>query len=100
MATEPILVENKDRFVLFPITHGDIWQMYKKAEASFWTAEEGDLSSDLSDWSQKLSDDERYLIRTVLPFFPPTDGMVNETRRCTSSRRCNTPKPVAFMASR
>ncbi|TDX01072.1 ribonucleoside-diphosphate reductase small subunit [Dinghuibacter silviterrae] len=78
MATEPILVENKDRFVLFPITHGDIWQMYKKAEASFWTAEEVDLSSDLVDWNQKLTDDERYFIKHVLAFFAASDGIVNE----------------------
>src|ERR1700744_562581 len=78
MATEPILVENKDRFVLFPISHGAIWQMYKKAEASFWTAEEVDLSSDLTDWNQKLSDDERYFIRHVLAFFAASDGIVNE----------------------
>jgi len=78
MATEPILVENKDRFVLFPITHGDIWQMYKKAEASFWTAEEVDLSSDLQDWNQKLSEDERYFIKHVLAFFAASDGIVNE----------------------
>jgi ribonucleoside-diphosphate reductase beta chain len=78
MATEPILQENKDRFVLFPITHGDIWQMYKKAEASFWTAEEVDLSSDLADWNQKLTDDERYFIKHVLAFFAASDGIVNE----------------------
>lgn len=78
MATESILVENKDRFVLFPITHGDIWQMYKKAEASFWTAEEVDLSSDLQDWNQKLNEDERYFIKHVLAFFAASDGIVNE----------------------
>lgn len=78
MATEPILVENKDRFVLFPITHGDIWQMYKKHEASFWTAEEVDLSSDLQDWAHKLTEDERYFIKHVLAFFAASDGIVNE----------------------
>jgi len=49
MQHEPILQENSNRFVLFPIQHADIWQYYKKAEASFWTAEEIDLSQDLSD---------------------------------------------------
>jgi ribonucleoside-diphosphate reductase beta chain len=78
MATEPILVENKDRFVLFPITHTDIWQMYKKHEASFWTAEEVDLSSDIQDWSQKLTEDERFFIKHVLAFFAASDGIVNE----------------------
>jgi ribonucleoside-diphosphate reductase beta chain len=78
MPIEPILIENKDRFVLFPITHPDIWQMYKQAEASIWTAEEVDLSSDLQDWNQKLTEDERYFIKHVLAFFAASDGIVNE----------------------
>ena len=75
---EPILKENKDRFVLFPIKHHDIWEMYKKAEASFWTAEEIDLSSDLQDWKNKLSTDEKHFIQHVLAFFAASDGIVNE----------------------
>ncbi|MCO6359857.1 ribonucleoside-diphosphate reductase beta chain [Roseivirga pacifica] len=75
---EPLLKENKDRFVLFPIKHDDIWQWYKKAEASFWTAEEIDLHQDLTDWEQKLNDDERYFIKHVLAFFAASDGIVNE----------------------
>jgi ribonucleoside-diphosphate reductase beta chain len=75
---EPILAENKDRFVLFPIVHNDIWQFYKKAEASFWTAEEIDLHADLSDWSERLNDDERHFIKHVLAFFAASDGIVNE----------------------
>ncbi len=59
-ATEPILQENANRYVLFPIEHDDIWQWYKKQEASFWTAEEIDLHQDLVDWDSKLNDDERY----------------------------------------
>lgn len=78
MSTEPILQENKDRFVLFPIKHNDIWEMYKKAEASFWTAEEIDLSSDQTDWTAKLNDDERHFIKHVLAFFAASDGIVNE----------------------
>lgn len=78
MPIEPILVENKDRFVLFPIGHPDIWKMYKQAEASIWTAEEVDLSPDLQDWNQKLTDDERYFISHVLAFFAASDGIVNE----------------------
>jgi ribonucleoside-diphosphate reductase beta chain len=78
MRIEPILIENKDRFVLFPIGHPDIWQMYKQAEASFWTAEEVDLSPDLQDWSQKLSEDERFFVKHVLAFFAASDGIVNE----------------------
>lgn len=75
---EPILIENKDRFVLFPIRHQDIWNMYKKAEASFWTAEEIDLSTDMSDWENKLNQDEKYFIKHVLAFFAASDGIVNE----------------------
>ncbi len=75
---EPILKENPNRFVLFPIEHDDIWAMYKKAEASFWTAEEIDLSPDLVDWENKLNDDERHFIKHVLAFFAASDGIVNE----------------------
>ena len=74
---EPILKENKSRFVLFPIQHDDIWEYYKKAEASFWTAEEIDLSQDLKDW-QNLNDGERHFISHVLAFFAASDGIVNE----------------------
>ena len=65
---EAILKENKDRFVLFPIQHHDIWKYYKQAEASFWTAEEIDLSQDLRDWAN-LNDGERHFITHVLAFF-------------------------------
>src|SRR5690554_4706223 len=75
---EPILEENKDRFVLFPIKHDDIWAFYKKEEASFWTAEEIDLAPDLIDWETKLNEDERYFIKHVLAFFAASDGIVNE----------------------
>ena len=75
---EPILREDNSRFVLFPIKHHDIWSFYKKAEASFWTAEEIDLQADLNDWENKLNDDERYFIKHVLAFFAASDGIVNE----------------------
>ncbi len=75
---EPILKENPNRFVLFPIEHNDIWDIYKKAEASFWTAEEIDLDQDVTDWENKLSDDERYFIKHILAFFAASDGIVNE----------------------
>lgn len=78
MSKEPILEENSERFVLFPIKHKDIWQMYKQAEASFWTAEEIDLSSDLADWEHKLSADEKHFIKHILAFFAASDGIVNE----------------------
>jgi len=77
MNQEPILAENKNRFVLFPIEHNDIWSFYKKAEASFWTAEEIDLSQDLVDW-ERLNNDERHFVKHVLAFFAASDGIVNE----------------------
>ena len=77
-AIEPILQENKNRFVIFPIKHQDIWEWYKKMEASFWTAEEIDLSQDLNDWNNKLNNDERYFVKHILAFFAASDGIVNE----------------------
>ncbi len=74
---EPLLISNPNRFVIFPIQHDDIWQFYKKAEASFWTAEEIDLQQDLSDW-ENLNENERYFIKNVLAFFAASDGIVNE----------------------
>ncbi|KAI0036046.1 ribonucleotide reductase small subunit [Vararia minispora EC-137] len=75
---EPLLMETKRRFVLFPIQYPEIWQMYKKAEASFWTAEEMDLSKDLHDWNNRMNDGERHFISHVLAFFAASDGIVNE----------------------
>ena len=75
---EPILQENTNRFVLFPIQHDDIWAFYKRAEASFWTAEEIDLQPDLIDWESKLNEDEKHFIKHVLAFFAASDGIVNE----------------------
>ncbi|KAM9551456.1 ribonucleoside-diphosphate reductase subunit M2 [Salvelinus alpinus] len=74
---EPLLKENPRRFVIFPIKYHDIWQMYKKAEASFWTAEEVDLSKDTQHW-ESLKDEERYFISHILAFFAASDGIVNE----------------------
>ncbi len=77
-AVEPILQENENRFVIFPIQHHDIWEWYKKMEASFWTAEEIDLHQDLTDWNTKLTEDEKYFIKHILAFFAASDGIVNE----------------------
>ncbi|KAI4261356.1 MAG: hypothetical protein L6R42_003449 [Xanthoria sp. 1 TBL-2021] len=77
-AHEPLLQDNPQRFVLFPIKYHEIWQMYKKAEASFWTAEEIDLSKDLHDWNNRINDDEKYFISHILAFFAASDGIVNE----------------------
>ncbi|XP_035262948.1 ribonucleoside-diphosphate reductase subunit M2-like [Anguilla anguilla] len=74
---EPLLRDNPRRFVIFPIQYHDIWQMYKKAEASFWTAEEVDLSKDMQHW-EGLKQEERFFISHVLAFFAASDGIVNE----------------------
>ena len=63
---EHILQENKDRFVMFPLKYHDIWEMYKTAEHSFWTAEEIDLAQDLTDWNEKLNADEKHYVKNVL----------------------------------
>lgn len=74
---DPILAPNEDRFVLFPIKYNQIWEMYKKHMAVFWTAEEIDLIPDLQDW-EKLNDNEKHFITHVLAFFAASDGIVNE----------------------
>merc|ERR1712115_307630 len=74
---EPLLSENPNRFVILPIQYNDIWQMYKKAQASFWTVEEVDLQWDLRDWDA-LKPDEKHFISHVLAFFAASDGIVNE----------------------
>jgi ribonucleoside-diphosphate reductase beta chain len=76
-SNEPLLRENSNRFVLFPIEHHDIWDWYKKSESSFWTAEEIDLSADLNDWD-KLNEGEQHFVKNVLAFFAASDGIVNE----------------------
>ncbi|PQJ31790.1 ribonucleoside-diphosphate reductase [Nonlabens arenilitoris] len=75
---EPILQENPDRFVIFPIQHDDLWEWYKKQQACIWTAEEIDLQVDITDWQNSLNSDERYFIKHILAFFAASDGIVNE----------------------
>jgi ribonucleoside-diphosphate reductase beta chain len=74
---EKILVENPNRFVIFPIEHNDIWEFYKMHQSAFWTAEEVDLSGDIRDW-ENLSENEQYFIKNILSFFAASDGIVNE----------------------
>ena len=76
-AAEPLLRDNPDRFCLFPIKHPRVWEMYKKAEASFWTAEEVDLTYDYKDW-QTLNENEKHFVSHVLAFFASSDGIVLE----------------------
>jgi ribonucleotide reductase beta subunit family protein with ferritin-like domain len=75
---EPLLTENDDRFVIFPIKYPDIWEKYKQHMAVFWTPEEIDLSKDMKDWTEKLNDNERYFIKNILGFFAGSDGIVME----------------------
>ena len=75
---EPLLTENDDRFVIFPIKYPDIWEKYKQHMAVFWTPEEIDLSKDVKDWTEKLNDNERYFIKNILGFFAGSDGIVME----------------------
>ncbi|MBL7756089.1 MAG: ribonucleotide-diphosphate reductase subunit beta [Chitinophagaceae bacterium] len=74
---EVLLRENKDRFVILPINYPKLWEHYKRHEASFWTAEEIDLSADAKDWAA-MTDGERHFISHVLAFFAASDGIVNE----------------------
>lgn len=74
---EPLLAHNPHRFTIFPVIHDKVWEMYKKAEGSFWTAEELDLSKDRTDW-EKLTANEQHFIKHVLAFFAASDGIVNE----------------------
>jgi ribonucleotide reductase beta subunit family protein with ferritin-like domain len=75
---EPLLKEDIDRLILFPIKNKAIWDMYKKHESTFWTAEELDLEADKKDFKEKLNDNERYFIKHVLAFFAASDAIVNE----------------------
>lgn len=93
---EPLLVENKRRFVLFPIKYNEVWQMYKKAEASFWTAEEIDLSKDISDWNNRMNENERFFISRVLAFFAASDGIVNENLVENFSAEVQIPEAKCF----
>ena len=93
---ESILMENKNRFVLFPIKYNAIWAMYKQAEASFWTAEEIDLESDKKDWDGKLTENERHFISHVLAFFASSDGIVNENLCLNFSNEIQIPEARCF----
>ena len=92
---ELLLRENKDRFVLLPINYPKIWELYKKHEASFWTAEEIDLSDDLKDWA-KLNDGERHFISHILAFFAASDGIVNEKLAVNFMREVQLPEARCY----
>ena len=92
---EPMLQENLDRFVLFPIQHSDIWEMYKQQMACFWTAEEIDLAEDLKDW-QELNSDEQHFLKHILAFFAASDGIVNENLGVNFSNEVCWPEARCF----
>lgn len=92
---EPLLDPSEDRFVMFPIRHADVWEFYKKAEASFWTAEEIDLAEDVRHWVT-LNDDERHFLKHVLAFFAASDGIVNENLASRFMREVQWPEARAF----
>ena len=75
---EPILKQNPDRFVIFPIEHQDLWGYYELVKDAMWTEKEVDLSKDIEHWNHKLNDNERFFIKNVLAFFAASDGIVNE----------------------
>ena len=92
---EVLLRENKDRFVILPINHPRIWEMYKKHEASFWTAEEIDLSDDLKHW-ENLNSGEKHFISHVLAFFAASDGIVNENLAVNFMSEVQVPEARCF----
>jgi ribonucleoside-diphosphate reductase subunit M2 len=93
--TDPLLVENPHRWVMFPIQYPAVWEMYKKHEASFWTAEEVDLSQDLRDWD-RLSQSEQHFIKHILAFFAASDGIVLENLAGQFSTEVQIPEARAF----
>jgi ribonucleotide reductase beta subunit family protein with ferritin-like domain len=94
---EPLLMDNDDRFVIFPIKHHDVWTMYKKHMAVHWTPEEIDLSKDMRDW-EKLNDNERHFIKHILGFFAGSDGIVMENLATRFSREVQWPEARFFYA--
>lgn len=93
---DDILKPNPKRFTLFPIQHKDLWDMYKTQQASFWAAEELNLSTDLDDWHNKLNDNERYYIERILGFFAQADGIVNENLVLRFQREVQYPEAQIF----
>jgi len=93
--SDPLLVENPRRWVMFPIQYPQVWEMYKKHEASFWTAEEIDLSQDTKDWDT-LTVNEQYFIKHVLAFFAASDGIVLENLSGGFSVEVQVPEARAF----
>jgi ribonucleoside-diphosphate reductase beta chain len=95
---EPLLMENPNRHVIFPIEHGDIWAKYKQHMSVFWIPEEIDLSKDMKDWNEKLNDNERHFIKNILGFFAGSDGIVMENLAMRFTREIGIPEAKFFYA--
>jgi len=94
-STEFLLKKNSKRFVLFPILHNDMYQLYKKAESAFWTASEIDLSKDINDW-EKLTSDEQNFIKNIIGFFAGSDGIIMENLATRFMNEIQIPEARAF----
>lgn len=94
---DPVLTPSTDRFTTFPIKYPDLWALYKKSVASFWTAEEIDLGADVTDWN-KLTDNERHFIKMVLAFFAASDGIVMENINLNFGAEVQIPEARSFYA--
>jgi len=94
---DPVLTPSTDRFTTFPIKYPDLWALYKKSVASFWTAEEIDLAADVADWN-KLTDNERHFIKMVLAFFAASDGIVMENINLNFGSEVQIPEARSFYA--
>ena len=94
---DPILNPTTDRFTTFPIKYPDLWALYKKSVASFWTAEEIDLGADVNDWN-KLTDNERHFIKMILAFFAASDGIVMENINLNFGSEVQIPEARSFYA--
>ena len=92
---ELLLKKNGKRFVLFPVIYNDVYELYKKAESSFWTANEIDLSKDISDW-EKLNNDEKHFIKNIIGFFAGSDGIIMENLACRFMNEIQIPEARAF----
>lgn len=95
---EPILEDNPLRFTLFPLQYPELFEYYKKAVASFWTPQEISLADDVADWTEKLSEDERYFVKHVLAFFAGSDGIVMENLAANFAKEVQIPEARQFYA--
>jgi ribonucleotide reductase beta subunit family protein with ferritin-like domain len=95
---EEILRQNPNRYTTFPIKYHDLWELYKKAIASFWTVEEIDFTQDMNDWENKLSDGDRHFIKMILAFFAASDGIVFENLSLNFVDEVQIPEARSFYA--